>query len=59
MSALAVALSASIGSLLAISIGVALGLRVTQISIVSFDLARFGTPLSGVILVGIAIGQVL
>lgn len=58
MPSLAIALSASIGSLLTISVGVALGLRAMQISIGRFDLGRFGTLVSGVILVGLAIGQI-
>jgi putative sporulation protein YtaF len=55
---LAIALSASIGSLLTISLGVALGLRATQISVGRFDVGRFGTLVSGVILVGLAISQI-
>ncbi|MEP9371674.1 manganese efflux pump [Mesorhizobium sp. KR1-2] len=58
MPSLAIALSASIGSLVTISLGVALGLRATQISIGRFDLGRFGTLVSGVILVCLAIGQI-
>ncbi|BCP54554.1 hypothetical protein K32_31710 [Kaistia sp. 32K] len=57
MPLLAIALSASVGSLLTISLGVALGLRATKISIGRFDLARFGTLLSGLILVCLAVAQ--
>lgn len=57
MPSLAIALSASVGSLLTISLGVALGLRATRISIGGFDLGRFGTLASGLILVCLAIGQ--
>ncbi|WEK51846.1 MAG: manganese efflux pump [Candidatus Kaistia colombiensis] len=57
MPALAIALSASVGSLLTISLGVMLGLRTTKISIGRFDLGQFGTLLSGLILVCLAIGQ--
>ncbi|PSJ54266.1 manganese efflux pump [Pseudaminobacter soli (ex Li et al. 2025)] len=58
MPSFAIALSASIGSLVTISLGVALGLRATHISIGRFDLGRFGTLISGMILVGLAIGQI-
>jgi putative sporulation protein YtaF len=58
MPSFAIALSASIGSLLTVSLGVALGLRATHISIGRFDLGRFGTLISGMILVGLAIGQI-
>ncbi|MDH6234975.1 putative sporulation protein YtaF [Mesorhizobium soli] len=58
MPSFAIALSASIGSLLTISLGVALGLRAMHVSIGRFDLGRFGTLISGMILVGLAIGQI-
>jgi putative sporulation protein YtaF len=58
MPSFAIALSASIGSLVTISLGVALGLRAMHISIGRFDLGRFGTLISGMILVGLAIGQI-
>lgn len=57
MPPLAIALSASVGSLLTISVGVALGLRATQVSIGRLDLGRFGTLLSGLILVCLAFAQ--
>jgi len=57
MPPLAIALSASIGSLLTISLGVALGLRATRIRFAGVDLGQFGTLMSGVILVGLAVVQ--
>lgn len=58
MPAFAIALSAALGSLLTISFGGVLGLRVSRISPGRFDLARFATLLSGAILVGLAVSRV-
>ncbi|MBN9027247.1 MAG: hypothetical protein J0H20_17005 [Rhizobiales bacterium] len=57
MPPLAIALSAPIGSLLTISLGVALGLRATRIRFGGIDVGRFGTLPGGFILVGLAIVQ--
>lgn len=56
MPPIAIALTASIGSLATIAVGTALGTSAARLRIGDFD--RFGTVISGATLVGLAIAQV-
>lgn len=58
LSPLAISLTASIGSFVTVWVGVAVGKRAAGIRIGSFSLGQFGTLLSGVILIFIAINAI-
>lgn len=57
LSPLAISLSAAVGSFLTVWLGVWLGQKVANVRIGSFTLGQFGTLLSGIILVLIAINN--
>lgn len=59
ISPLAISLSAAIGSFLTVWLGVWLGERVANVRIGSFTLGQFGTLLSGIILLLIAVNNFL
>ncbi len=59
LSPLAIALSASVGSLVTIAAGVELGLRATQVRIGQLRLGRLGTLLSGSILLALVLARMI
>jgi putative sporulation protein YtaF len=59
LSPLAISITAALGSLLTVWFGVWLGSRVSEIRIGSFTLGQFGTLVSGVILLVIAVNNLL